>query len=67
MDSVFVAVGAKLIEFDTCGGVPTIFGRGVARNPCGTLVGVSATLGTLQRDNDPNALSHSPKSSTGEN
>ncbi len=55
---VLVAMGAELLQFQPCSGVATVFLSGVAGNPSGTLVGVGTALGTFQRDNDSDALSH---------
>lgn len=65
MHSVLIAMGAKLFQFKPCGSVAAIFHRRVAGNPWRSLVGVCATLGTLQRNDDTNAfiLSHNPTKS----
>jgi len=62
MRRMLVAVGTELIEFDPSGGVATIFGRGIPRNPWRSLVGISATLSAFQCDYDANTfiLSHNP-------
>lgn len=58
MHSVRIAVGAELFQLKASCGVPTIFHRGVTRYPCRSLIGIGATLGTLQSNHNSNALSH---------
>jgi len=65
VDSVFVAVGAELFQLNPCRSVTAVFHCGVARNSGRSLIWVSATLGTFQRDHNANTftLSHNPKNS----
>jgi hypothetical protein len=58
MNRVFVAVGTEFFQFHPSCGVTTVFLRGIPGYPCGTLVGIGATFGALQRYHDPNAFSH---------
>ena len=66
VNRVGITVGAKLFQFQPTCSVPTILGCGVARDTRRTLVGVRATLGTLQRNNNADALCHSGKSKSSE-
>lgn len=58
VNSMFVAVSAKFIQFQPSSGIPAVFGAGVAGNPWRALSKIAATLRTFQRDDDSNALSH---------
>lgn len=63
MHRVLVAVGAKLVQLKPIGGIPTVLGGGVAGYSRRSLIGICATLGAFQRDNNSDALlsSHSPR------
>jgi hypothetical protein len=64
MDGVLVAVGAEFLQLQSVGRVPTILGTGVARHSGRSLIRIGATLGTFQRNDDTNALSHTLLSPT---
>jgi hypothetical protein len=52
VDSVGIAVGAELFQFQAGGGITTVFGCGIAGDTRGTLVSVSAALGAFQRNHN---------------
>lgn len=52
-------MGAELVEFYSVGRVSTVLGSGIPRHTSRSLVWIGTTLSTFQRNNDPNALSHS--------
>jgi hypothetical protein len=56
MDSVSVAMSTEFLQLHSTSGIATVFHGGITRYPRGTLIGVSATLGTFQCDNDTNAF-----------
>jgi hypothetical protein len=58
MHRVLVAVGAKLVKFQSVCGRPTVFGCRVARNAGRAFIRVRSALCALQRNNDAIALSH---------
>ena len=62
MSGVPVTVRAELFQFQPCCGIATIFHRRVTGNARRSLVGIGATLGTFQRNNNANAFifSHNP-------
>jgi hypothetical protein len=47
MDGVLVAVGAEFFQFQPGRSVTAIFHRGVTVDTVGSLIGVTATLGTF--------------------
>ncbi|GAB4234054.1 MAG: hypothetical protein Kow00121_61960 [Elainellaceae cyanobacterium] len=47
VNSVRITVRTELFQLDPVGGISTIFGGGVARNPWRSLVRVGSALGTL--------------------
>ncbi len=56
VDRVLVAMGAEFLQLHAPRGIPTVFHGGVPGHPCGPLVGVGATLGAFQRNDDSDAL-----------
>lgn len=56
VDCVLITVGTELLQFQTVGGVATILRAGITRNPRRSFVGIGATLGTLKRNNNADAL-----------
>ena len=56
MRSGFVAVGAKLFDFQPFGCVPAILLGCVSRHPGRSLGGIGPAFGALKSDNDPDAL-----------
>lgn len=61
VNGVSIAVGAKLLQFETGGGITTIFGSRVTGNTGGSLAAIRATFGTFKGNNQANAFlaSHS--------
>jgi len=57
MDSVLIAMSAKLFEFHPPGCVPAVFSGGVAGHPSGSLGWITATFGAFQRDDNTNTFS----------
>ena len=51
-----VAMSTEFLEFHSACGIATVFGGGVTRYTRGTLIGVAATLGAFQSNNDANAF-----------
>lgn len=60
---VTVAVGAELFQLQPASCIATILSCGIARNPRGALISITAALSTLQGNHQTNALalSHSLK------
>lgn len=58
MDSVFVAMGAELLQFNAASRVSTVFLGRVPRHASGTLIRIGPALRTFQRDDDADAFSH---------
>lgn len=56
MDSVRVAVGAELLDFEPPGGVPTVFASGITGYAVRTLVGIGATFGAFHGDGNADAF-----------
>jgi hypothetical protein len=50
MNGVLIAVGAEFFQFQTGGGVPTIFHRGIPGDTGGALIGIGAALSTFEGD-----------------
>lgn len=58
VNRMLIAMGAELLQLHAPSGIAAILLGGVARNPSRSLVGVRATLGTLQRDHNADTFSH---------
>ena len=58
VDGVLIAVRAKLLKLHAAGRVATVLLGGVARDPIGTLVGVSAALGAFECNYETDAFCH---------
>ena len=58
MNSVLIAVSAKLFQLKATRRIATILLRGIARNAIGALIGVASALGALKRNYKTNAFSH---------
>lgn len=56
VNCMFIAVGAKLFQLQTSCGVAAVLRRRVARDTGRSLVGITATLGTFQCNDDADAL-----------
>ena len=58
VNSVLIAVSAKLFQLKATRRITTILLRGIARNAIGALIGVASALGALKRNYKTNAFSH---------
>lgn len=58
MNGVLVAVGAKFLQLHATRRIATVLLGGVARNPIGALVGISAALGAFECDYETDAFCH---------
>ncbi len=58
MNGVLVAVRTKLLQLHPTSRVATVLLGGVARNPIGAFVGISAALGTFECDYETDAFCH---------
>ena len=56
MDSMLIAVGAKLFNFKPIGCITTVFASGVARYTRRSLVIVGSTFGTFEGNNQADAF-----------
>lgn len=56
VNGVGVAVGTKLLDFKSPGGVTTVLASGVAGNAVGSLVGISATFCAFHGDGNAYAF-----------
>ena len=67
MRSGFIAVRAKLFDFQPFCSVPTVFLSCVPRNPRGAFGGIGPAFSALKSDHDPDALvfSHKGRSAVG--
>jgi len=58
MVRVLIAVRTKLLQLKATSRIATVLLGGVARNPIGTLVGVTAALGTFECNYETDAFCH---------
>ena len=58
MNSVLIAVGTELFQFNAIGGITPIFLSGVARYPIRAFGRIGAALGTLKGNDEADAFSH---------
>jgi hypothetical protein len=56
MDSMFIAVGTIFLDFQSSGGIATVFAGGVARNAGGTLIRITAAFRAFYGDDQANAF-----------
>jgi len=56
VDGVLIAVGTVFLDFQSAGGIATVFAGGVARNAGGTLIGITAAFRAFYSDDQANAF-----------
>lgn len=56
MNRVTVAVATELLDFESSGGIATVFAGGVTGHTLGTFVGIRATFGAFDGDRNADAF-----------